>query len=64
MMNYTMLKDVKTMIGFFSSIIGSIIAIFLAAGDSDVWVVFIVLSLILLALSVTRASRLSNQKSV
>ncbi len=63
MMNYTMLKDVKTMIGFFSSIIGSIIAIFLAAGDSDVWVVFIVLSLILLALSVTRASRLYNQKS-
>ncbi|CDO03492.1 hypothetical protein BN988_02008 [Oceanobacillus picturae] len=62
-MNYTMLKDVKTMIGFFSSIIGSIIAIFLAAGDSDVWVVFIVLSLILLALSVTRASRLYNQKS-
>lgn len=63
-MNYTMLKDVKTMIGFSASIIGSIIAILLAAGDSDVWVVFIVLSLILLALSVTRASRLSNQKSV
>jgi hypothetical protein len=62
-MNYTMLKDVKTMLGFSASIIGSIIAILLAARDSDVWVVFIVLSLILLVLSVTRASRLYNQKS-
>jgi hypothetical protein len=63
-MNYTMLKDVKTMLGFSASIIGSIIAILLAARDLDGWVVFSVLSLILLALSVTRASRLYNQKSV
>ncbi|NAO99707.1 hypothetical protein FRY77_27395 [Halomonas sp. MG34] len=63
MMNYTMLKDVKTMLGFSASIIGSIIAILLAARDLDGWVVFSVLSLILLALSVTRASRLYNQKS-
>lgn len=62
-MNYTMLKDVKTMLGFSASIIGSIIAILLAARDLDGWVVFSVLSLILLALSVTRASRLYNQKS-
>ncbi|MCG3419472.1 hypothetical protein [Oceanobacillus jordanicus] len=62
-MNYTMLKDVKTMLGFSASIIGSIIAILLAARDLDGWVVFSILSLILLALSVTRASRLYNQKS-
>ncbi|MGP4064332.1 hypothetical protein ACTWPF_05365 [Oceanobacillus sp. M65] len=62
-MNYTMFKDVKTMIGFSASIIGSIIAILLAARDLDGWGVFSVLSLILLALSVTRASRLYNQKS-
>ncbi|AVR00091.1 hypothetical protein OBCHQ24_14085 [Oceanobacillus iheyensis] len=62
-MNCTMLKDVKTMLGFSASIIGSIIAILLAARDLDGWVVFSVLSLILLALSVTRASRLYNQKS-
>ncbi|WP_042222122.1 hypothetical protein [Oceanobacillus manasiensis] len=62
-MIYTMLKDVKTMLSFSASIIGSIIAILLAARDLDGWVFFIVLSLLLLALSVTRASRLYNQKN-
>ena len=61
-MNYPVLKDVKAMAGFILSLILSVIAIALALSNSSYWVLFIVISLIVLAVSVFRADRLYKQK--
>lgn len=61
-MNYPVLKDVKTMVGFILSLILSVIAIALALNSNSYWVFFIVISLIVLAVSVFRADKLYKQK--
>ena len=60
-MNYPVLKDVKVMSGFISSIILSVIAIGLAINSSSYWVFFIVISLVILTVSIFRADKLYKE---
>jgi hypothetical protein len=60
-MNYKVLKDIKAMSGFVSSIKLSAIAAALAIDNISYWVVFVILSFIVLSLSVFRADRLYKE---
>lgn len=61
-MNSVVLKDIKVMIGFGIALLLGVIAIFLALKDSETWVVFTVLGLVITGLSVFRADRLYKGK--
>lgn len=60
-MNYTILKDVKTIAGFISSLMLSVIAVALAANDNDFWVFFLFVSLAVSALSAVRANKIYKE---
>ncbi|MBH9965252.1 hypothetical protein I7V34_04905 [Bacillus sp. V3] len=60
-MNKKVLTDLKSVIGFITALSLSIAAIILAVSDSQLWVVAIVFSLVILALSVRRAERLYRE---
>ncbi|HWI48245.1 MAG TPA: hypothetical protein VNU45_08505 [Rummeliibacillus sp.] len=57
-MNFSVLKDLKTVFGFFISILFGIIAILLAINSNDYWVVFVVIEVILMFFSVNRADKI------
>ncbi|GFZ80509.1 hypothetical protein GCM10010978_22040 [Compostibacillus humi] len=61
-MNSVVLKDIKVMTGFGIALLLGVIAIFLALKDSETWVVFTVLGLVITGLSVFRADRLYKGK--
>ncbi|KSU62705.1 hypothetical protein AS034_11395 [[Bacillus] enclensis] len=60
-MNKKVLTDLKSVMGFITALSLSIAAIILAVSDSQLWVVAIVFSLVILALSVRRAERLYRE---
>ncbi|RLL48451.1 hypothetical protein D8M04_04100 [Oceanobacillus piezotolerans] len=57
-MNWSVLKDLKTMLGFITSILSGIIAIVLAVNNNDLWVLLVIVTLILMILSVFRADKM------
>lgn len=57
-MNYKVLKDIKVISGLISSIILSGVALVLAIYSSSYWVLFVVVSLLVLFSSVHRASKI------
>ena len=62
-MNLSIFKDSKFSIGIISSFILSLIAVITAATiENEYWVVFIVLSYILLFFSIRRADKLYREK--
>lgn len=61
-MNYKVLKDVKIMWGFISTIMLSAIAVALAVYNIGYWVVFVILSVIVLSFSVYKADELYNKE--
>ncbi|PFB13689.1 damage-inducible protein DinB [Bacillus cereus] len=61
-MNYKVLKDVKIMWGFISTIMLSAIAVELAVYNIGYWVVFVILSVIVLSFSVYKADELYNKE--
>ncbi|MGW6150891.1 hypothetical protein ACWFN4_26370 [Bacillus mycoides] len=61
-MSYKVLKDVKIMWGFISSIMLSVIAVTLAVYNIGYWVVLVILSVIVLSFSVYRADELYNKE--
>ncbi|MFD1848861.1 hypothetical protein [Oceanobacillus bengalensis] len=62
-MNLSIFKDSKFSIGIVSSFILSLIAVITAATiENEYWVVFIVLSYILLFFSIRRADKLYREK--
>lgn len=60
-MNWPVLKDLKTMLGFSISILLGVIAIVLAANSNNYWVLFVVVALSFMFISVTRADRVYLQ---
>lgn len=60
-MNWPVLKDLKTMLGFSISILLGVIAIVLAAINNNYWVLFVVVALSFMFISVTRADRVYLQ---
>ncbi|OUB85366.1 hypothetical protein BK784_33965 [Bacillus thuringiensis serovar medellin] len=61
-MNYKVLKDVKIMWGFISTIMLSAIAVALAVYNIGYWLVFVILSVIVLSFSVYKADELYNKE--
>ena len=61
-MNYKVLKDVKIMWGFISTIMLSAIAVALAVYNIGYWVVVVILSVIVLSFSVYKADELYNKE--
>ncbi|CRK82909.1 hypothetical protein [Neobacillus massiliamazoniensis] len=59
-MNYKVLKDIKAMSGFVSTIKLSAIAVALAIFNISYWVIFVILSILVLSLSVFKADKLYN----
>ncbi|MBO1628525.1 hypothetical protein [Bacillus arachidis] len=62
-MNWIVLKDSKTMWGFAIAILFAILSIVLAVKESEYWVVFVVLAIILTFLSVNRANKIYKSRS-
>ncbi|GAB3049790.1 hypothetical protein [Virgibacillus ainsalahensis] len=62
-MNWPVLKDLKTVIGFAASILLGVTAIILAVNSKDYWVPFVVVSLILMFLSAFRADKIGKSNS-
>ncbi|MGP4108548.1 hypothetical protein [Virgibacillus sp. L01] len=60
-MNWPVLRDLKSMLGFSISILLGVIAIVLAANSSNYWVLFIVVALSLMFISVNRADKIYKQ---
>jgi hypothetical protein len=56
-MNWPVLKDVKTVTGFITALILSVVGIILAAGDQGIWVISVVMALMVLSYSVRRAEK-------
>lgn len=63
-MNWSVLKDLKTMLGFIISILLGLIAVILAVNSNSYWVVFVVGSVIPIALIVIRADKIYKNKIV
>ncbi|MED1060319.1 MULTISPECIES: hypothetical protein [Bacillus cereus group] len=62
-MNWTVLRDSKTMWGFAIAILFAILSIVLAVKESGYWVVLVVLATILTFLSVNRANKVYKSRS-
>lgn len=62
-MNWTVLRDSKTMWGFAIAILFAILSVVLAVKGIGYWVTFIVLASILTFLSVNRADKVYKSKS-
>ncbi|MBJ8073650.1 MULTISPECIES: hypothetical protein [Bacillus cereus group] len=62
-MNWTVLKDSKTMWGFAIAILFAILSIILAVKESGYWVVLVMLATILTFLSVNRANKVYKSRS-
>ncbi|OOR03199.1 hypothetical protein BW900_28275 [Bacillus mycoides] len=62
-MNWTVLRDSKTMWGFAIAILFAILSIVLAVKESEYWVVLVVLATILTFLSVNRANKVYKSRS-
>ncbi|PED08590.1 hypothetical protein [Bacillus pseudomycoides] len=62
-MNWAVLKDFKTILGFTIAILFAIISVVLAVKEIGYWVVFIVLTTILTSLSVNRADKIYKSRS-
>lgn len=62
-MNWSALKDLKTVIGFITSLLLSVVAVILAANNNSYWVVFVIFSLTLLFFSVRRVDTIYKQKN-
>lgn len=60
-MNWPVLKDLKSMLGFSISILLGVIAIVLAAINNNYWVLFVVVALSLMFISVTRDDKIYKQ---
>ncbi|MCI0768515.1 damage-inducible protein DinB [Bacillus sp. TL12] len=61
-MNYKVLKDVKIIWGFISTVMFSAIAVALAIYNIGYWVVFVILSVIVLSFSVYKADELYKKE--
>ncbi|MBJ8056043.1 hypothetical protein JDS87_30315 [Bacillus cereus] len=62
-MNWTVLRDSKTIWGFAIAILFAILSIVLAVKESGYWVVLVVLATILTFLSVNRANKVYKSRS-
>jgi hypothetical protein len=60
-MNKKVLTDIKSVMGFITALSLSIASIIFAVRENQLWVVAIVFSLVILALSVRRAERLYRE---
>ncbi|RWZ58545.1 hypothetical protein EQV77_06150 [Halobacillus fulvus] len=56
-MNHKVLNDVKAVSGFSLSVLLSVFAVILAVYDNSYWVFFVAVSMLVLFLSVFRASK-------
>ena len=61
-MNWTVLRDSKTMWGFAIAILFAILSIVLAVKESGYWVVLVVLATVLTFLSVNRADKVYKSR--
>ncbi|WP_090085126.1 hypothetical protein [Lentibacillus persicus] len=59
-MNWPVLKDIKWLSFQLASILSAVIGVFLAIGSNSYWVLFIFLSMILMAIGVNRATKLTK----
>ncbi|WP_430787492.1 hypothetical protein VBD025_16605 [Virgibacillus flavescens] len=59
-MNWNVLKDVKSMLGFIISFILGAIAILAASFDNEYWVVFSIAAMFFTTVSVIRAGKLTG----
>ncbi|RDW14998.1 hypothetical protein [Oceanobacillus chungangensis] len=62
-MNWSVLKDLKTMFGFITSILLGVFAIVLAVNNNKLWVLFVVVALILMLFSVFRADKIHKHNN-
>ncbi|MFD2681751.1 hypothetical protein [Bacillus seohaeanensis] len=60
-MNWPVLKDLKTMLGFTISFLLGVTAIVLAINSNHYWVIFVVVALILTVMSVVRADKIYKE---
>ncbi|MDR7080681.1 hypothetical protein J2Y03_005772 [Neobacillus niacini] len=62
-MNWSVLKDLKTIIGFITSSLLAVVGVVLAINNNSYWVVFVVLSIMLSFFSIRRADKLYKQNN-
>lgn len=60
-MKSSLFKDVKTMVGFATATLSSIVAVILAVNSSSYWIPFVVITIIIQFLSVKRADYLYRE---
>ncbi|WP_347860849.1 hypothetical protein U0355_09045 [Salimicrobium sp. PL1-032A] len=60
-MNWRVIRDKPSALGFLGGILSGGIAVMLAAVDHSMWLVFLVLSQIILVPTVGRAARLTHE---
>ena len=62
-MNWSVLKDLKSIIGFITSSLLAVVGVVLAINNNSYWVVFVVLSIMLSFFSIRRADKLYKQNN-
>ncbi|WP_188456460.1 hypothetical protein [Virgibacillus oceani] len=59
-MNWPVLKDIRWIAFQITSILSAVIGVMLAFGSNSYWVLFVVLSIVLMGLGVSRATKLQK----
>lgn len=60
-MSWSVLKDIKTMLGFITSLLSAVVAVVMSINNSSYWIVFVVFSLLISFFSVRRADSVYKQ---